>query len=109
VNPVRAKSSRQPAIVLDQEGAVGGYGGAKERRHHGFRIGLRRGRETDERASDRRGFHNLGEDFGEGGGVSDGQEWSDEIKRATGGASRHQEHDRSIGSGGDMSPTNGAK
>ena len=70
MNPVCAKSSSQPGIVLDQQRAIGSHGGAKQWRHDCFRIGLRAGRETNERAGERRGVENLGENLGEGVGVS---------------------------------------
>jgi hypothetical protein len=109
MNAICAKSRSQPAVALDQERTVGSYGGAKDRRHDGFRIGLGHGRETDEGASDRRRSDDLGENPGEGVGVSDRQERSDEIERAAGGVSGCQKHERIIGSGADMSPTNAAK
>ena len=109
MNPIRAKSRRQSAIVLDQERTVGSHCGAKDGRHDGFRIGLRHRRETEERASDRRSLNDLGENPGEGVGAASRQERSDEIERATRGVSGGQQHGRRIGSKSVMSPTNAAK
>ena len=74
-----------------------------------FASALRAGRETNERAGDRGGVENLGENAGEGVGVSARQEWSDKIKRAAGGAGRRQGHERRVQSENDMWPTNAAK
>ena len=84
MNAVCAKAGSQPAVVLDQQRTVGGYGGSKDGRHDRFRVGLGAGREPDERASDRRRLDALGENLAKGAGVSGRQERSDEIERAAG-------------------------
>ena len=54
---------RQPRVLFNQQRTVGVPGGTKEGRHDRFRMRPRTGRETDERASDRRGFERASENL----------------------------------------------
>ena len=108
MDAVCAESGGQPGVIFNQQRTVGVPGGTKEGRHDRFRMGLRTARQTDERASNRRGFERARENLGEGVGVGSGQKRGDEIERAAGKLGG-QGHSQQIGSAAEMSPTIAAK